>query len=173
VDHYSGRGGHCEKESARHCYADKRKKMKKLKRTLAIIPLMVLPHLRAASPEVIVYKTRTCGCCAKWVDHLKANGFAPTVNDVPSTAEYRRKYGVPDQLQSCHTATVGGYTVEGHVPASDIQQLLKKRPKATGLAVPGMPLGSPGMEGPRSDTYSVLLFHSDGRTSVFRRVQGN
>jgi hypothetical protein len=147
--------------------------MKKLKRTLATISLLVLPHLQAASPEVIVYKTATCGCCAKWVDHLKANGFAPTVNVVPSTAEYRRKFGVPDQLQSCHTATVEGYAVEGHVPASDIHQLLKTRPKATGLAVPGMPLGSPGMEGPRSDPYSVLLFQSDGKTSIFRKVPGN
>src|SRR5918992_543484 len=118
-------------------------------RTLITISFAGLQLLQAAAPAVSVYKTRTCGCCAKWVDHLKANGFAPTVTDVPSTAEYRKKYGVPEQLLSCHTAVVGGYTVEGHVPAADIHRMLKQKPKAKGLAVPGMPLGSPGMEAHR------------------------
>jgi hypothetical protein len=135
--------------------------------------LLASVRLHAAAPQVSVYKTRTCGCCSKWVDHLKANGFAVTVQDVPSTAEYRQKYGVPDRLQSCHTATVGGYTVEGHVPAPDIQRLLKTQPKAKGLAVPGMPLGSPGMEGPRRDSYAVLLFDSNGNVSVFQKYPGN
>src|SRR5262245_9592982 len=90
-------------------------------------------HLQAAAPyQVNVYKTPTCGCCGKWVEHLKANGFAATVKDVQSTAEYRRQYGVPEQLQSCHTAVVDGYTIEGHVPAADIQRLLKEKPKAKG-----------------------------------------
>ena len=129
--------------------------------------------LQAAPPEVDVYKTRTCGCCAKWVDHLKANGFAPRVMDVPSTAEYRKQYGVPEKLQSCHTAVVGGYAIEGHVPAADIHRLLKQKPKAKGLAVPGMPAGSPGMETGRRDAYSVLLFNTDGSTSVFQKYPGD
>src|SRR5688572_14921678 len=126
--------------------------------------------LQAAAPQVDVYKTRTCGCCAKWVDHLKANGFAPRVMDVPSTAEYRKQYGVPEKLLSCHTAVVGGYSIEGHVPAADIHRLLKEKPKGViGLAVPGMPMGSPGMEVPSGQTqpYKVLAFDRDGRTTVF------
>ena len=142
-------------------------------RTIVAIPLLLSLHLQAAPPEVNVYKTRTCGCCGKWVEHLKAKGFAPRVTDVPSTAEYRLQYGVPDRLQSCHTATVGGYTIEGHVPAADIHRLLKQRPKAKGLAVPGMPMGSPGMEGARSDAYSVLLFKADGTSSVFQKYPGD
>jgi hypothetical protein len=142
-------------------------------RIIFAISLLAGFHLQAAAPQVNVYKTRTCGCCAKWVEHLKASGFSPQVTDVPSTAEYRRQYGVPDQLQSCHTATVGGYTIEGHVPAADIHRLLKQRPKGKGLAVPGMPMGSPGMEGARRDAYSVFLFDSDGRTSVFQKYPGD
>jgi hypothetical protein len=136
-------------------------------------PLLVTNVLSGAGPKVDVVKTPTCGCCSKWVDHLKANGFTVTVRDVPSTAEYRRLNGVPDSLGSCHTATVSGYVIEGHVPAADIHRLLKEKPKATGLAVPGMPMGSPGMEGPRKDAYSTLLFHSNGRTSVFQRHPGD
>jgi hypothetical protein len=137
------------------------------------VSLMTSMPVQAAGPKINVYKTTTCGCCGKWVEHLKANGFTPVVTDVPSTAEYRRKYGVPEQLLSCHTATVGGYSVEGHVPAADIQRLLKEKPKAQGLAVPGMPLGSPGMEAARKDPYSVLLFTSDGRTTVFQKYPGD
>src|SRR5438046_8745217 len=108
--------------------------------------LFVTMRLCAAAPEVQVFKTATCGCCKKWVEHLKSNGFAVNVTDVASTAEYRKKYGVPDALQSCHTAIVNGYSIEGHVPAADIQRLLKSGAKAKGLAVPGMPMGCPGME---------------------------
>jgi hypothetical protein len=140
--------------------------------TAALLLLAWLP-LMAAGPEVMVFKTVTCGCCGKWVDHLKANGFTTKVQNVPSTSEYRRMYGVPESVGSCHTATVGGYSIEGHVPAADIHRLLKEKPKATGIAVPGMPLGSPGMESDRKDAYSVLLFHSDGRTSVFKKYAGN
>jgi hypothetical protein len=129
---------------------------------------------RAAGPEITVYKTRTCGCCGKWVDHLKANGFEAVVKEVASTADARKQYGVPDSLISCHTAVVNGYAVEGHVPAADIHKLLKQRPKAVGLAVPGMPLGSPGMEqGDHKQAYSVLLFTKDGNTSAFTRYPGN
>jgi hypothetical protein len=125
-------------------------------------------QLRAEVP-IEIYKTRTCSCCGKWVEHLKANGFTPKVIEVPSTTEYRKKFSVPDKLQSCHTAVVGSYTVEGHVPAPDIHRLLKEPRKLKGIAVPGMPLGSPGMEqGPRRDAYAVVGFDADGAVSKFK-----
>jgi len=136
------------------------------------ILLLVSMQLKAAAPTVSVFKTPSCGCCNKWVQHLNANGFDVEVHQVPSTAEYRQKYGIPNKLKSCHTAVVGGYAIEGHVPASDIQRLLESKPKAKGLAVPGMPAGSPGMEGARSEAYSVILFGEDGGTSVFRKYAG-
>ncbi len=140
---------------------------------IRIVLLVALQASAAAPLRVVVYKTPTCGCCGKWVEHLRANGFTPVVQDVPATAPYQRQYGVPDRLLSCHTAVVGGYTVEGHVPAADIQRVLKERPRARGLAVPGMPLGSPGMEAPRRDPYSVLLFTSDGRISEYQKYAGS
>jgi hypothetical protein len=142
-------------------------------RILLAIPVAASLALGAAAPQVNVFKTRTCGCCGKWVEHLKANGFDVNVQEVPSTAEYRQKYGVPQNLQSCHTATVNGYVLEGHVPAREVQRLLKTRPNGKGLAVPGMPAGSPGMEGSRSDAYSVILFDQAGRTSEFQKYPGN
>jgi hypothetical protein len=123
--------------------------------------------LPAADPKMTVYRTATCGCCGKWVDHLEANGFDVDVQTVTETASYRQKYGVPAKLASCHTGVLSGYTVEGHVPAADIKRLLKEKPKGKGLAVPGMPLGSPGMEAPKSERYAVLLFQEDGSTTVF------
>ena len=134
--------------------------------------LLVLPLLSQTAPQVTVYKTRTCGCCSLWVDHLKGNGFNVTVQEVDSTAEYERRYGVPRQLQSCHTAVVNGYAIEGHVPAREIHRLLKEKPNAKGLAVPGMPMGSPGMEGSRKDSYSVMLFDAQGRSSVYQSYPG-
>jgi hypothetical protein len=147
--------------------------LRKFVAAMAALPLLLVSPAVAAGPEAKVYKTKTCGCCAIWVEHLKANGFQTVVTDVPSTAEYRKKHGVPEKLQSCHTAVVGGYAVEGHVPAADIKRLLKEKPKAKGLAVPGMPLGSPGMEGPRRDAYSVFLFQTDGSASVFQQYPGD
>src|SRR2546421_5630773 len=125
-----------------------------IKTVIAMTLLASLP-LSAAGQKIDVFKTATCGCCGKWVEHLKANGFEVAVHEVPSTADYRLKYGVPEKLQSCHTAVVNGYAIEGHVPARDIQRLLKAGTPAKGLAVPGMPAGSPGMESPRSDAYAV------------------
>lgn len=139
---------------------------------VAIGMLSAMPVL-AAGPVVQVYKTPTCGCCGKWVNHLKAAGFDVKVKDVQSTAEYQTKYGVPYKLVSCHTAIAEGYTIEGHVPVADIQRLLKTKPKAKGIAVPGMPLGSPGMEADRRDPYEVLLFQADGTTSVFQKYAGD
>ena len=102
--------------------------------------------VQAAEPEMQVYKTSTCGCCGKWVEHLRANGFKVTVTEVSSVAEYRAKFGVPNNLASCHTGVVDGYAIEGHVPVKEIKKLLEEKPKAVGIAVPGMPIGSPGME---------------------------
>ena len=143
-----------------------------MKRTFCLLVLGLTMSLTglAAGPQMIVFKTPTCGCCGKWVDHMKANGFEAKVNEVPSTAEYRRKFGVPEKLLSCHTAVVQGYAIEGHVPAEDVLRLLKLKPKGKGLAVPGMPIGSPGMEqGARRDPYSVLLFDEKGGVSEFKR----
>ena len=125
----------------------------------------------AAAPTPIeVYKTPTCGCCGKWVEHMKAQGFAPTVHDLPDLSAVRAKHGVPAHLQSCHTALVSGYLVEGHVPADVIRQLLKEKPKVAGITVPGMPMGSPGMEqGGMKDPYDVLTFDRAGNTKVFAR----
>jgi hypothetical protein len=119
-------------------------------------------------PQVQVYKSPYCGCCGAWVDHLKAAGFPVTVTLVDDTTAARKRLGMPDAFGSCHTATVGGYVLEGHVPAADVKKLLATKPVAVGLAVPGMPVGSPGMEvGSRKDAYNVLLIDKRGRETVF------
>jgi len=150
---------------------DNRSMMMPRRRALgAVLMLAALPAYAAPDSTVHVYKTATCGCCGKWVEHMRANGFKVEVTNVENTAEYRRKFGVPEELQSCHTATVGGYALEGHVPAADVQKLLKTRPRAKGLAAPGMPMGSPGMEnGASRQAYSVVLFDEAGVNSVFSR----
>jgi len=116
-----------------------------------------------------IWKSPTCGCCRLWVDHMRANGFKPTVHDVPDVAPFKRKLGVPASLESCHTSVVAGYAVEGHVPADVVRQLLKQKPQVAGIAVPGMPMGSPGMEGSRKDPYNVLTFDKTGKTSIFAK----
>ena len=125
----------------------------------------------AAAPLVEVWKDPNCGCCKDWIKHLEANGFAVRVFETGNTA-VRGQLGMPAQFGSCHTARVGGYVVEGHVPARDIHRLLNERPAAVGLAVPAMPVGSPGMDGPeygkRRDPYDVLLVAQGGRSSVFQ-----
>jgi len=124
-----------------------------------------------ALPIVEVWKSPTCGCCGDWVRYLEANGFRTRVFDVGSVKK-RAEMGVDLRYGSCHTAVVGGYAIEGHVPAREIRRLLRERPTAIGLAVPGMPIGSPGMDGPeyggRRDAYEVLLLTKDGRSSVFQ-----
>ena len=126
----------------------------------------------AEPPVVTVYKTPTCGCCGKWVDHLRENGFEVRSTDVPDTGPVRREGGVPDHMASCHTAFVGGFFVEGHVPASDVKRLVDERPKTLrGIAVPGMPIGSPGMEGPGARPYHVIAVGTDGKASVFSRQE--
>jgi hypothetical protein len=142
---------------------------KQFLQSILVAPLAAAIRLTAAGPQVQVYKTPTCGCCGQWVQHLKDYGFQVAVQDVADTSVYRRKYGVPEALRSCHTAVVEGYAIEGHVPAIDIQRLLRERTKAKGLAVPGMPAGSPGMESTRPEPYSVMIFDSEGRSSVYQR----
>ena len=121
--------------------------------------------------EATVYKSPTCGCCTKWVEHMQKNGFTVKTHDVDDVATYKKKYGVPDRLGSCHTALVtGGYAVEGHVPADLIAKLVRERPKnIVGLAVPGMPQGSPGMETGVVDKYEILAFDRSGKTTVYAR----
>ena len=128
--------------------------------------------LRAAgmdAPEILIYKSPTCGCCTRWVDHVRAAGFVPTVRDVADIDTTKRELGVPAALGSCHTAIVEGYLVEGHVPADVVLAMLAEKPRAAGLAVPGMPMGSPGMEGPVKDAYDVLIFQRDGSSRVYAR----
>lgn len=123
----------------------------------------------AGKPEVMVWKSPTCGCCGGWVDHMRAAGFPVTVQEVDDVEPVKARLGVPVRLQSCHTALVGGYALEGHVPADSVQRLLRERPAAVGLAVPGMPQGSPGMETGVKDPYDVVLFGGAGGDNVFER----
>ena len=134
---------------------------------------IVAPRLARAATDpmaVEVWKDPNCGCCKDWVAHMQDNGFAVTVHDSGNNA-VRTRLGLPQKLGSCHTALVGGYLLEGHVPAGDVRKLLAQKPKALGLAVPGMPVGSPGMDGAvyggRRDPHDVLLVARDGSTSVF------
>jgi len=136
----------------------------------------LLARNASGKPLLEIWKDPNCGCCQSWVEHLQANGFAVQVHDVGNTGA-RKRLGMPEALGSCHTARVGGYVIEGHVPASDIHRLLKEKPQALGLAVPGMPIGSPGMDGPqykgRKDAYAVLLVQRDGSFSTFNRYPGD
>lgn len=120
-------------------------------------------------PVVEMTKRPNCGCCTAWADHLRAKGFEVKVTETRAMWGVKRMAGIPEKLDSCHTATVGGYVVEGHVPADDIKRLLSERPAVKGIAVPGMPIGSPGMEmGDRTEPYDVLSFDADGQTEVFQ-----
>jgi hypothetical protein len=122
----------------------------------------------AESTPLTVYKDPSCGCCEKWVAHMKANGFAPTVTNTSDVAGIKRQHRVPDALASCHTALVGGYVVEGHVPAADVQRLLAQKPKGiVGLTIPGMPSSAPGMDLTPFKPYTVLAFDAQGKTTVF------
>ncbi|HYQ72976.1 MAG TPA: DUF411 domain-containing protein [Gammaproteobacteria bacterium] len=119
--------------------------------------------------SITVYKSPTCGCCTKWVRHLQDNGFEVEAINRSDMSVVKSEAGVPRQLASCHTAVIGGYVIEGHVPAPDIKRLLEERPDVAGLTVPGMPMGSPGMEGHRQDKYEVLTFTRSGDTTTFSR----
>jgi hypothetical protein len=119
------------------------------------------------SPLLKVYKSRTCSCCGKWIDHMRAAGFEVEATNVADVNVYKQQYGVPPQLSACHTGIVDGYVIEGHVPADDIIRLLRARLEVTGIAVPGMPMGSPGMESPRPERYETLSFDAAGNIEVF------
>ena len=146
------------------------------RRWLALLLLLAVPAVWArqggSALLVDVWKGPTCGCCKDWVTHLESNGFKVRTHDDGNTA-VRQRLGMPVRLGSCHTASVGGYAIEGHVPAREIHRLLKHRPAGIGLAVPAMPVGSPGMDGPaygqRKDPYDVLLIAKDGSTTTYQR----
>jgi len=135
----------------------------------AILVAMFVIAVASASqrPVIEVYKSATCGCCGKLVEHLRQHGFSVQTTDVQNLSEIKAKYNVPGQLGSCHTGIVQGYVIEGHVPATDVLRLLQERPKVVGIAVPGMPMGSPGMEGPRAEAYEVVSFDQTRQVKVF------
>lgn len=143
-----------------------------LKASTALVAAAAAPWVVAQMrPQVEVWKDPNCGCCQDWVIYLQANGFDVKVNDIGNAAA-RARLQIPEKMGSCHTALVAGYALEGHVPASEIHRLLKEKPKAVGLAVPGMPIGSPGMDGAlyrgRVDAYDVLLVLENGSTRVYK-----
>lgn len=137
---------------------------------LLAVGTLLSPGAHAAAPMVDIWKDPNCGCCLDWVKHLNANGFATRVHDEGNAAA-RQRLGIPAKFGSCHTGQVDGYAIEGHVPAADLRRLLKERPRAVGLAVPGMPIGSPGMDGAvygdKRDPYDVLLVLAGGGSRVF------
>ena len=139
--------------------------------SLLLLPVAAPAQARSNAPLVEVWKSPTCGCCKDWIAHLEANGFRTVVHDTGNTA-MRGRLGIDVKYGSCHTARVAGYAIEGHVPAADIRRLLKEGPKAIGLAVPGMPVGSPGMDGPeyggRKDPYDVLLIAANGKATIYQ-----
>ena len=147
--------------------------LRSLLTTLLAVCLCASPFRVAAdSPSIEVWKSASCECCGNWVKHLEANGFAVKVNAAGPTIldQIKRQAGISEELSSCHTAKIGGYVIEGHVPATDIKRLIAERPDGLGLAVPGMPVGSPGMEqGAETEPYDVLLIKKDGTTEVFER----
>jgi hypothetical protein len=135
---------------------------------VALLPLAAHAQFRT---EIQVYKSAACGCCKDWIKYLQANGFVVKATDVGDTAPLRARFGLPARFGSCHTAMVDGYVVEGHVPVREIRRLLTERPTAVGIAVPQMPIGSPGMDGPaykgQRDPYDVLLVMADGSSQVY------
>ncbi|HEU4820668.1 MAG TPA: DUF411 domain-containing protein [Qipengyuania sp.] len=146
------------------------------RRLSLLAPLAVIACASAATAATLdVIKTPSCGCCSVWIERMKAAGFTVQARDVADTGPVAKAAGVPDRLRSCHTARIGGYVIEGHVPAADIKRLLAQKPKgAVGLSVPGMVAGSPGMEmGGRVDRYQVMLIRKDGKHKVWATHGGS
>ena len=138
----------------------------------AALGAVFVPAVRAEAPVAVkVFKDANCGCCNGWIEHLRAAGFAVEAINSADMQAVKGRAGVPAALASCHTAEVGGYVVEGHVPAQAIRRLLAEKPRAIGLSAPGMPMGSPGMEGGKPEIYDVVLFGADG-SKLFGRYQG-
>lgn len=141
---------------------------KSLRLTIAAAALVIGSAANAAA--LTVYKSASCGCCGKWVEHVQKHGFTVKVVNVDDVRAVKAKAGIPDKLASCHTSLVGGYVVEGHVPAADIKKLLAQKPKAKGIAVAGMPMGAPGMEhGDHREPFETVLIKADGSTATFAR----
>jgi len=138
-------------------------------RVSTLVFALMAGHAAAGMPTVEVYKHPDCGCCGLWVEHLKQNGFAVKLSDVSDVGAMRRRLGMPEKFAACHTAKVGGYLVEGHVPAADVKRLLAEKPKALGIAVPSMPPGSPGMPSPKPVAYDTLLVQTDSTYSTYAR----
>ncbi len=139
-------------------------------RTMGVLLLsggLFFMQYASAASEIIVWKSPSCGCCEAWIRHMQEHGFTLKVIDENNMHTVKTELGVPRELQSCHSATVDGYVIEGHVPAADVQRLLEEKPAVVGLAVPGMPMGSPGMEGPTKVPYQVIAFTQNGETQVF------
>ena len=141
--------------------------MRRLFRAAFVASSIVIAASPAAAATIEVIKTATCGCCAKWVEHLRKEGLTVVTTDVADVGPTARRLGVPDALRSCHTAKAGGYAIEGHVPAADIKRLLREKPKAAGIAVPGMPAGSPGMESRSPQRFATMIFDRAGKVRVF------
>ncbi len=135
---------------------------------LAIIAIAWWSSLQyTEAQEITVYKSPTCGCCTLWIDHLRDHGFRVNTVNITDLREINKRHGITPEIASCHTALVDGYVVEGHVPADAIKRLLKEHPSIKGIAVPGMPIGSPGMEGPNAQPYNILTFDAEGNTTVY------
>lgn len=144
------------------------------RRTMISLILTALPLAACSNPakatQITIYKSPSCGCCGAWVEHIKSAGLETVVVDEEDLTPIAKRLGVPDNMRSCHTALIDGYFIEGHVPAPDIKRLLDERPAARGIAVPGMPIGSPGMEqGDRRDDYDTLLVDPQGGVRVYAR----
>jgi hypothetical protein len=135
--------------------------------TGAAVQLTAAQREANAADTMVVWKTPTCGCCSDWIDHVKAHGYTVVAHDLDDLTQIKQQLGVPAGRVSCHTATIRGYTVEGHVPADLIQKMLAEKPRFRGLTVPGMPMGSPGMEGPWKDSYHVLAFDDHGNVEIY------
>ena len=133
-------------------------------------PLALVADASVDLPTVLVYKSPTCGCCNGWVEHLRAAGFTVDARNTTNLIAVKLDAGVPRAMTSCHTALVDGYVVEGHVPAAQLKRLLTERPDLAGIAVPGMPVGSPGMEGVNAQPYQVLSFDAQGNAAVFAEI---
>lgn len=139
-----------------------------LRAALVCAAILGAQAAQANEDEVVMYKDPNCGCCGQWAEHLRTNGFSVKEVATRDMESIKRGAGLPPELASCHTARVGGYVVEGHVPADDIRRLLAERPSVIGISAPGMPLGSPGMEGPYpAESYQVMSFDAEGKTQVF------
>lgn len=137
--------------------------------TAAALLAGAVPVFAAAPAAIAVYKDPSCGCCNKWVEYMRAHGFTVTTHDTANMDEVKDTFGVPRALRSCHTGTIGSYVIEGHVPADVVQQMLHAHAKVAGLAVPGMVVGSPGMEGGRAEPYDIVAYQHDGSSRVFAR----